>query len=166
MKIDAALKDAEKGGFSLWKLNFFLLRGIPFNKPHGLKIKEIREGYARVDLPYKRSNFNHLKGMHACALATLSEYTTGLVMLRTLGASKYRLIMKSLQMDYHYQGKSNVHAEFRIAQEEIKRIEEELQKDGASLFIAEIKVHDLEGNHLCTGKVEWQLKDWKAVKTR
>jgi hypothetical protein len=30
----------------------------------------------------------------------------------------------------------------------------------------EIKIHDIKGNHITTGKVFWQIKDWAKVKTK
>jgi hypothetical protein len=30
----------------------------------------------------------------------------------------------------------------------------------------QIKVHDVKGNHLTTGNVFWQIKDWTRVKTK
>jgi len=164
MNFDKLLLDAEKGGFQLWKLNFLILRGIPFNRPHGLKIVSISPTEVKVRLPFWRINHNHIRGMHACALATLSEYSTGLMLLKKLGSSRYRLIMKSMKMEYFYQAKMEAVSSFSISDEQLKTIHAELEKQEKYLFIAEVKVHDTAGNHLCTGHIEWQLKPWKSVK--
>jgi hypothetical protein len=34
------------------------------------------------------------------------------------------------------------------------------------VIICEVKIHDAAGNHLTTGKVFWQVKDWAKVKTK
>ncbi len=164
MDFDKLLHDAEKGGFQLWKLNFMILRGIPFNRPHGLKILKIDSTEAQVKLPFWRINQNHIRGMHACALATLSEYTTGLVLLKKLGSSKYRLIMKSMKMEYFYQAKMDAIAKYSISDAQLSEIHSRLETEEKYLLVAEVKVHDVQGNHLCTGFIEWQLKPWNSVK--
>lgn len=79
MNIQKLIKNAESSRFSLWKLNQILWRGIPFNKPHKFKIIEISEGHAKISIPFKRSNLNHIKTLHACSMATCAEYASGLV---------------------------------------------------------------------------------------
>lgn len=148
-------------------LNFGLARMIPFNKPHGIKIQSIKEKEVTTFLPYKRSNFNHIKGMHACVLATLSEFTTGLVLLNNLDAGQYRIIMQRMEMNYHYQGKMNVTSTFQVTDEWLSQhVLIPLQDQASVLINCEIKTHDIDGNHISTGNVFWQVKDWKKVKTK
>lgn len=148
-------------------LNFGLARMIPFNKPHGIKIKAIKENEVTTFLPYKRSNFNHIKGLHACVLATLSEFTTGLVLLNSLNADQYRIIMQRMEMDYHYQGKMNVTANFKVTEEWLqKNVMTPLVDNESVVVCCEIKTLDIEGNHISTGNVHWQIKNWKKVKTK
>ena len=78
---------------------------IPFNKPHGFRIVEIGDYHIKLQLPYKRRNLNHIRGLHACALATLSEFTTGLLLISKLGFDTYRIIYNACEMDYHYQAR-------------------------------------------------------------
>ena len=140
---------------------------IPFNKPHGFKIIALGDDHLKTLLPYKKSNFNHIKGLHACALATLSEFTTGFLLLTRLDASKYRLIMKKIEMEYHYQGKKDATALFEATGQWMEeKVIGPLQNEAAIVVVCEVKAHDVEGNHLTTGKVHWQIKDWSKVKTK
>jgi acyl-coenzyme A thioesterase PaaI-like protein len=148
-------------------LNFGLARMIPFNKPHGIRIQAIKENEVTTFLPYKRSNFNHIKGMHACALATISEFTTGLVLLNSLDADQYRIIMQRMEMNYHYQGKMDVTANFEITETWLQEnVITPLVDDESVLVCCEVKTHDIAGNHISTGNVYWQVKDWKKVRTK
>lgn len=161
------LQKAKTSSFYRKMLNWSLDRMIPFNKPHGFKVEEFDDYRLKTKIPYKKKNFNHIKGLHACALATLSEFTTGFLLLNRLDGKKYRLIMQRLEMDYHYQGKMNAYAEFSITEEWLnEHIYQPLQNQDAVLVICEIKIHDEKGNHLTTGKVFWQIKDWQKVKTK
>jgi acyl-coenzyme A thioesterase PaaI-like protein len=161
------LEKAKHSAFYLKVLNWSLARMIPFNKPHGFRIFEIEDFRLKIVIPYRRSNFNHIRGLHACALATISEFATGFLLLSNLDMKKYRLIMQRLEMDYHYQGKMDAFAEFVISREWLQEnIVNPLQVQEAVVVPCEVKIHDSKGNHLTTGKVFWQIKSWSKVKTK
>jgi Domain of unknown function (DUF4442) len=164
---DRILQKAKTSAFYRTILNWSLARMIPFNKPHGFKIVEISDFKIRTLIPYRRSNFNHICGLHACSLATISEFTTGFLLISNLDMKKYRLIMPRLEMDYHYQGKLNSYAEFSISQEWLdQHIITPLKSQDAVVVPCEVKIHDEKGNHLTTGKIFWQIKAWSKVKTK
>lgn len=161
------VQKAKTSSFYLWLLNVGLNRMIPFNKPHGFKVVEITDTTIKTKLPYKRGNFNHIKGLHACALATLSEFSTGFLMISRLDPKKYRIILKTLEMEYHYQGKMDGFGTFEINDKWLEEmIYNPLKENESTVVICEIKIHDTEGNHLTTGKVHWQVKSWDKVKTK
>jgi acyl-coenzyme A thioesterase PaaI-like protein len=161
------LQKAKTSSFYRKILNWSLNRMIPFNKSHDFKIVEVGDFRIKTLIPYQKSNFNHIRGLHACALATISEFTTGFLLLSSLDMKKYRIIMQRLEMDYHYQGKMNATAEFAISQEWInEKVVNPLQTQESVVIPCEVKIHDEKGNHLTTGKVFWQVKDWSRVKTK
>ena len=86
---------AKHSSFFLFLLNLILGYSIPFNKPHRIRVTAVHDNGVSVRLPYRRKNRNHLKGIHACALATAAEYASGLSLLLVFG-TEYRLIMKNL----------------------------------------------------------------------
>lgn len=160
------IEKAKRSPFYLWLLNTVLSRTIPFNLPHGFKILEISDTYIKTRLPFKRKNKNHIGGLHACALATLSEFTTGVLLLTGLNPKKYRLILKSLEVDYHYQGKMEAFATYRISPEFLQeQVFTPLQKEESVTLPCEVSIHDRQGNHLTTARVYWQIKEWKKVKS-
>lgn len=161
------IEKAKKSSFYRSLLNFSLDRMIPFNKPHGFSVVEIGDYHLKTRIPYKKSNFNHIRGLHACALATISEFTTGFLLVTKLDAKKYRLIMQKLEMNYHYQGKMDGYATFTISEEWLdKNIYTPLDASDSVVIICEVKIHDANENHLTTGFVHWQIKDWRKVKTK
>ena len=158
---------AKKSPFFMWALNQGLSRKVPFNKPHGFKVLEIGDDHLSIFLPYRKANFNHIKGIHACALATLSEFTTGLSLLRKLDAKKYRIILKSLRMEYYYQGKTGITANYTTDDDWLKtKILSQLKEEESVTVTMEVESHDAKNNHIATGFVEWQIKDWKKVRTK
>jgi acyl-coenzyme A thioesterase PaaI-like protein len=148
------IEKAKTSPFYLWVLNWSFNRMIPFNRPHGFKIIEIGDYHVRTLLPYKRLNLNHLKGLHACALATLTEITGGFIFVTRLDPTQYRIILKKLEVDYLYQGKTDAIGEFRISDEWMQK------------HVSEVKITDAKGNQLTNGKAHWQIKDWTKVKTK
>lgn len=161
------LEKAKHSSFYLMVLNWSMNRMVPFNKPHGFRILEIADYRLKTLMPYRRSNFNHIRGLHACGLATISEFTTGFLLLSSLDMKKYRIIMQRLEMNYHYQGKMDATAEFAISKEWLdEKVINPLKTQEAVVVPCEVKIHDIKGNHLTTGMVYWQFKDWANVKTK
>ena len=142
-------------------------RAIPYNRPHAIKIIEVSENGLKARMPYWRINQNHLHGMHACALATLSEFTAGMTLTHCIRSDQYRLIMKDLHMYYHYQGKTNVSVSCSLPKERLEReIFIPLQTEDAVLIEIELETYDENQNHICTAKVNWQIKKWEKVKSK
>lgn len=161
------IEKAKHSALYLKLLNWSLNRMVPFNKPHGFTVIEVGDYHLKILLPYKRRNLNHIRGLHACALATVSEFTTGFLLVSRLEGKKFRIIMQRLEMDYHYQGKMNAIAEFSVSDSWFQQhIYRPLQKNDAVVVPCEVKIHDVEGNHLTTGKVFWQIKNWEKVKLK
>jgi hypothetical protein len=167
MDLPKLFKKAQTSAFYRWILNNLLDRMIPFNKPHNFQLTEVGESHLKVLLPFKKRNLNHIRGIHACALATVSEFTSGLLLISKLDASKYRLIMKRLEMEYHYQGKMDVVASFSVTEEWLtEKIYNPLTEMDSVILPCEVKIHDIKGNLISVGKVFWQIKDWRKVKTK
>ncbi len=160
------IEQAEGSRFKLRVLNFLLHRYIPFNKPHGLKLTKINKEKVEVSIPFKKKNLNHIKGLHACVLATAAEYSSGLLLLYKIGSKDYRIIMESLRVEYHYQAKMEATATFEITDSEFhETVLTPLNNKGIVFKECIIKLHDKSGNHLCTAYTNWQIKAWKSVKT-
>lgn len=161
------IQKAEHSAFYRWLLNVSLDRMIPFNKPHGFRIVSISRNELVTRIPYRKSNLNHIRGLHACALATISEFTTGFLLISRLDMKQYRIIMQRLEMDYHYQGKMDAQATFSISDAWLEEnIYAPLKTQEAVVIPCEVKIHDSKNNLLTTGKVFWQIKDWQKVKTK
>ncbi len=166
MDLDRLLDKARSKG-RLGKLNFVLQRGIPFNRPHGIKLVELSADKVAARIPYKRKNLNHIKGIHACGLATVAEFCSGMALMNKLGSKKYRLIMSTLRMEYHYQAKTAATAAYNMSDEKMRELVLEPLCSNDSVEIeCEVPVHDEAGNHLCTAFIKWQIKSWDKVRTK
>lgn len=165
MKLEDIVVKSYTSKFWLEILNFGLWFKIPFNKPHLLRITSLSRNSITVKIPHKRRNLNHLRGIHACALATASEYACGFLLISRLSAEKYRLIMRSMHVDYIKQGKSEVYVNFNLDENKINEIKLKLEKEPQCLEVLEVEVRDAKQNLISIAKLEWQLKDWKRVES-
>jgi len=166
-RLQASIHKARHSSFYLWMLNLVLLRTVPFNKPHNIRVVAIGEEELSMRVRNTRPNRNHIKGIHACLLATLCEYVSGLSLLRNFSPKEYRIILKTIHMTYHYQARTDVHVTFKISREQIeKEILEPLKTQEAVFKEFPVDVYDTENNHICTGLINWQIKAWKNVKMK
>src|SRR5690606_11987279 len=116
---------------------------------------------------YRKRNLNHIRGIHACAMATVTEFTSGLLLISMLDPKKYRIIMQRLEMDYHFQGKMDAFAFYTVTEEWLEtNVYTPLKTLDAVVVTCEVKIYDSANNHLSTGKVFWQVKDWQKVRTK
>ncbi|MFC2188252.1 DUF4442 domain-containing protein [Fulvivirgaceae bacterium LMO-SS25] len=164
---ESVFEKAKTSTFYLWLMNQVLDRMIPFNLPHGFRIKEIGSNQVRTMMPYKKRNLNHLKGLHACALATLTEISAGILLISRLSPKKYRIILKKLEVEYMYQGKTNAYGSFEFEEEWLQNeVVKRLETEESVLVPCTVKIFDELGNQLTSGTTYWQIKDWKKVRTK
>jgi acyl-coenzyme A thioesterase PaaI-like protein len=162
--LETLIERASQSNFWLVVLNLTLRVSIPFNAPHGFKVTKVGTDGVGVKIPYKRKNFNHIRGIHACAFATASEFASGLALFSHLPASEYRLIMKSLNIEYFYQGKKLSYAECKLDRQYVQdKAIVPLEHGEKCLIEVVANCYDSDGNHLCKAIIEWQLKKWAAV---
>lgn len=167
MNLPLLISKARTSGQWRWRLNFLLPWAIPFNRPHGFKVHPLPTGGITVRIPNWRVNRNHIRGIHACALATASEMCSGLSVMEHLDPKKYRIIMRSLHMAYHYQAKQDAVATcIPTATEIADRVIGPLQTSDQVDYTSTVEVRDVSGNHLATGTVTWQVKEWGKVRTK
>jgi len=148
-------------------LNVLLGQVVPFNRPHRFKIIEIDDTLVRTTAPYRRSNYNHIRGIHACALATVSEFSAGFLLMQNFAPADYRLIMSRMDIEYKYQAKKRVISESRLSREEI---ELDILKPLETAPSVDIKMRsdvvDDSGNLVAVAHTFWQIKRWDKVQTR
>jgi acyl-coenzyme A thioesterase PaaI-like protein len=137
---------------------------IAFNRPHAIQIKQLAQNSCTTYLPYKKTNTNHLGGMHACVLALVGEYSAGLMILRNTGLKDYRIILKELQVKYEKQAKTNTLGVAQLSSEQLDKLKHQLPQIGEiDLTIKTVIYNDMK-ERVAVAHTHWHLKSWNKVK--
>jgi len=165
--LPSLLEKARVSPFWLWLVNQLLGWLIPFNRPHGFRILALEPERVRTGGSYRRRNRNHIAGIHACAIATVAEFSSGLMLLTKLDPARYRLIMAELQIEYLYQAKSAICAETALDALQLEQaIIAPLQSCGTLRTTLETLITDADDRLVAVATITWQIKRWDEVRTR
>ena len=160
------LHKAKKSRLTLKCLNAALSLGIPFNRVHKFKIKAVEDNAVTCFAPNIRKNHNHLRGMHACGIATVGEFAAGMTLMLKFSPEKYRVIMSQLEVKYHYQGRQDLLARAEISPQLLEELLAQLQQQDSVKQAILTEVHDQDRNHVASITTHWQIKPWSKVKLK
>ena len=159
-RADKALIEARSG--SPKALDRLMRVALPFNRPHRIGIQGVTQEEVMVRLPERRSNQNHLGGMHACAIATALEFSSGAAILIELGMRDYRIIMSRIEVDYLAKPQGHCMASSKRNTPEVQGLSDVLQKEGVARVQLGAALHDARGEHCAQALVHWHLKAWDS----
>jgi hypothetical protein len=150
---------ARTSAWGLFLLNQAFFWKLPFNRPHGIRILSVDETGLTTVLPFRRNNLNHLGTMHACALATLAEFTAGTELWRRLEQKGFRLVLQSLHMTYIAKATEAVYARFgdEMGNDLTENLINQLQKNKKASFEATVVLLTKEGKELALGTSHWYM---------
>jgi acyl-coenzyme A thioesterase PaaI-like protein len=140
-------------------------RWIPFNRPHRFQIVALAPGRAQVSASLRRANRNHLGTLHACALATIGEFSAGLALLGAFSPSEYRLIMSRLEVDYTRRANTEVLAASTIESQDLVEIRQRLGDGEVVTRWMTSELKNTSNDVVATVRTQWQIKAWSATKS-
>jgi len=152
--------------FGLFSLQKLFILGIPFNKPHAIKFKELTHVKSSLSMANKRINHNHLGGIHACAIATVGEFTAGLLLCKNFEMAKYRVIMKDIHVEYYKQARSDLNSVAEVSIDHISGMKEAIIKEDKASICLETHIYNDKDQEVALVTTNWQLKDWSKAKMK
>ena len=125
-------------------------RFVPFLSTAGLRFETISHETVRVSLRNRRPVQNHIKGIHACAMALLAETATGFAVQMNIPDDKL-ILLKSMNIQYTKRAEGNMYAVAHVSDEMAER----LQNEERGNFIVPCEVGDESGEPPVMVEMVW-----------
>ncbi len=139
------------------QLRNFVEKGIPCIERMGLKVREMAPRRASLLAPLK-GNENHIGTMYAGIQFTLAEIPGGILFLTTFDVSKYIPIVKNLNISFIRPATTDITIDLELSQEEVDRVNAELEEKGKSDFILNGELKDTQGTVVAKTAATYQIR--------
>lgn len=96
-----------------WLFAMLFSRMVPYSGSVGPRIRHLEPGHARVEIPDRRSNRQHLGSVHAIALMNVAEMASGLAMMSGL-PDGIRGIVTDISIAYLKKARGTITAVSRV----------------------------------------------------
>lgn len=110
-------------------------------------VRELKRGYARIEMRDRKKVRNHLKSIHAVALMNLAEVSSGLAFTYSL-PPKTRAILTGLEIDYLKKARGTLTAECSC---EIPETNERAE------YEIEVITRDAAGDIVTRARAKWLI---------
>lgn len=141
-------------------LKAFVEKKVPFVERMGLRALELRRGYVKLAAPYE-GNENHIGTLYAGALFTLAEIPGGALFLTSFDAERFYPVVKEMTLRFLKPAITDVTVDLSLADEDIARIQTEVEQAGKAEFLLEGEISDANGDVVATSRGVYQIRKFK-----
>jgi acyl-coenzyme A thioesterase PaaI-like protein len=130
-----------------WLFSRLLGLLVPYTASIGARVERFDPGHVVVSLRDRRRVRNHLRSVHAIALANVGELSTGLAVLGAMGP-EVRGILTAIEVRYRKKARGPLRSEARC---EVPAVEEPVE------HVVEASISDEAGDVVATVEARWLL---------
>ena len=141
-------------------LSYVFDSNIKYAGTTGIEIVEWNTHQVVVNLKNRRKIQNHLGGIHATAMATLAESTSGMIFGIHLNDTTHIPLLKRMEIQYVKRAIGDLQAVATITQDQI----DEIQTTSKGSSIIQVNVTDDTGNEPIKCEMEWAWTTKKSKK--
>jgi acyl-coenzyme A thioesterase PaaI-like protein len=131
-----------------WLFSRLLARVAPYSGSIRAEVLALEAGHAQLRMRERRALRNHLRSVHAIALANLGELASGLATMAALPAG-VRGIPVSITVDYRRKARGTLVAEGRASIPPVADVAQ---------TVAEAEITNAAGEVVAVVRVHWQLE--------
>jgi acyl-coenzyme A thioesterase PaaI-like protein len=131
-----------------WLFHRALARMVPYTGALGARVVTLEPGRAVVELVERHGVRNHLRSIHAVALANMAELASGTAMLTALPRG-VRGIVTRLEIEYVKKARGTITARADVSLPPI---------DGPMELYPEALLTDAEGDVVARARVTWKVQ--------
>lgn len=139
------------------ELNSALPQLIPVVSRMGLQIVAAQRGKVTTMAPFT-GNGNHLGGMYAGVLFTVSEFLGGLIATTSFDTQLYYPVAKDFRITFRAPATSDVWASAELTEPELDRIATEAQSRGKADYTLASAITDVNGTVVASTEGLFQLR--------
>lgn len=130
---------------------------VPFAERAGVDLVEFERGRVKMKIPFQ-GNQNHIGIMYAGALFTVAEIPGGALFMSAFDMSKCYPILADLSIKFVKPATTDVHVEARLSEEDIARVNAELESLGKSNYVLDLELRDTSGTVVATTHATYQAR--------
>lgn len=130
---------------------------VPFAERAGVDLVEFERGRVKMKIPFQ-GNQNHIGIMYAGALFTVAEIPGGALFMSAFDMSKCYPILADLSIKFVKPATTDVYVEARLSEEDIARVNAELESLGKSNYVLDLALTDTSGTVVATTHATYQAR--------
>lgn len=137
-------------GLRQWAITCAFGRFVPFLSTAGLVFEVVTPKELVVSIKNRRKVQNHIKGVHATAMALLAETASGFVVGMNIPDDKL-MLLKSMKVDYLKRSQGNMRAMALLGDDQIQQMYEQDKGD----ILVDVIVTDESGESPVRCEMLW-----------
>lgn len=130
----------------------------PFAKKVGIKLDSLGERKCALSVKFDPTNGSPMGTIHSGPPFVLAELAGATTLSVSFDPSKYQVVNKGVNIQFRRPCMGDIFAKPEISEEEVRKIESEVEANGKTDAVVYVEVTDADGNVLVTADTIYRVK--------